>query len=182
MDVYIPLAIYIVIVSYFFRKKKNIAIFLTFIPFLIFWGTKVDLGSDYGNYLYKYEMQHDMPFYYFLMDALDGKFEPGFFFLLKVMPSFNAVVFITSLFLISSVFLFFNEFIPKYSIYLALILWVFNSSIFNMFSAMRSSFVIGFFLVEKIEVLMRIRSVTSLLLLHRVLLRLFWTMALISVL
>lgn len=147
MDFFIPLIIYIVIVSIIFRKRKWWVFLLAFIPLILFWGTKVELGSDYGNYLLKFERQHEMPFYAFLLDALEGKFEPGFFFLLKLMPSFNAVVFVTAAFLILSVCIFFEEFIPKYSIPLALFLWLFNSSIFNTFSAMRSSLVIGFFLL-----------------------------------
>lgn len=147
MDYYIPLILYILIVSILFRKKKWLVVVLTMAPLMLFWGTKVDLGSDYGNYLMKYERQHDMPFYGFLLNALEGKFEPGFFFLLKIMPSFNSVVFVQASFLIVSVYIFFNEFLPKYSLHIALFLWLFNSSIFNTFSAMRSSFVIGFFLL-----------------------------------
>ena len=147
MDYYIPLIIFVVSISYLLRRKKWAMIALTLIPLVLFWGTKVDFGPDYGNYLFRYERQHDMPILGFLLDALEGKFEPGIFFLNKIMPSFNAVVFVTSLFLIGSVYFFFNEFIPKYSFPLALFLWLFNSAIFNTFSAMRSSFVIGFFLL-----------------------------------
>lgn len=147
MDYYIPLIIYIALVSLFFRKKKNMAVVLTVIPLVLFWGTKVDFGPDYPNYLYKFETQHDMPISWLFIEALRGKFEPGFFLLLKIMPSFNSVVFITSTFLILSVYSFFNEFVSKNTLYLALFLWLFNSSIFNTFSAMRSSFVIAFFLL-----------------------------------
>lgn len=147
MDYYIPLIIYLVLVSLIFRKSKWASILLTIVPLILFWGTKVDFGPDYDNYLFKYDRQHDMSIYGFLLDAMEGKFEPGFFFLLKLMPSFNAVVFVTSAFLIISVYYFLNEFVPKHLFPLALFLWLFNFSIFNTFSAMRSSFVIGFFLL-----------------------------------
>lgn len=147
MDYYIPLIIYIVIVSAIFRKRKWASIVLTIVPLILFWGTKIDFGPDYSTYEFWYDRRHDMPILGFLADALEGKFEPGFFFVLKFMPSFRAVVVVQAVFLIVSVFIFFNEFIPKYSLPFALFLWLFNSAIFNTFSAMRSSFVIGFFLL-----------------------------------
>ena len=147
MDFYIPLILYILIVSTLFRKKKWISIVLTIVPLVLFWGTKVNFGSDYFTYQFWYDRRHEMSVNEFLLDALEGKFEPGFFFLLKLMPSFNALVFLQATFLIISVYIFFNEFIPHYSLPLALFLWLYNSSIFNTFSAMRSSFVIGFFLL-----------------------------------
>lgn len=147
MDFYIPLILYVFIVSIFFRKQEEILIVLTLVPLLLFWGTKVNLGADYVSYLYKYETQHDMPIVWLMREALQGKFEPGFYFLIKIMPSFNALVFVQALFLIVSVYVFFHEFVPKYSLSLALFLWLFHSNIFNTFSAMRSSFVIGFFLL-----------------------------------
>lgn len=147
MYYYILLVVYIIIVSLLLKKRKWLMYVLTFVPLLLFWGTKVDFGPDYDNYLFKFNRQHDMPIYGFLMDTLDGKFEPGFFFLIKIMPSFDGVVFASTLFLLLAILVFFDEYIPKQSFPLALFLWLFNSSIFNTFSAMRSSFVISFFLL-----------------------------------
>ncbi len=150
MDIYLLLAIFIVFVSIIFRKKKWLIFALTFIPLLLFWGTRLDFTPDYYSYLYKFEAQHDMPIYGFLFDAMEGKFEPGFFFLIKIMPSYNAVIFSTTLFLLLCIYIFFNEFVPQYSFPLALFLWLFNNSIFNTFSAMRSSILMGFFLLAVI--------------------------------
>lgn len=147
MDIYIPLIIYIVLVSTFFRKKKWLMFALTFIPLLLFWGTRLNFTPDYDSYLYKFEAQHDMPIYGFLLDSMGGRFEPGFFLLIKIMPSYDALIFATTLFLLLSVYFFLNEFLPKYSFPLAMFLWLFNGSIFNTFSAMRSSIFIGFFLL-----------------------------------
>lgn len=147
MDYYIPLILYILLISLFIRKKEILLIVVTIVPLILFWGTKVNFGSDYENYLFKYERQHLISLSEYLLYATEEKFEPGFFFLIKIMPTFDSVVFTQALFLILSIYIFFKEFIPKYSLHLALFLWLFNSSIFNTFSAMRSSFVIGFFLL-----------------------------------
>lgn len=150
MDFFIPLVIFLILFSFVFRKKKWLPFVLTMIPLILFWGTKVDFGPDYLGYQFKYDTQHNASINVFLSEALQGKFEPAFFLLLKVMPSFNSMVFLQATFLIVCVYLFFYEFLPKYSLPLALLLWLFNSSILNTFSAMRSSFLIGFFLLAVI--------------------------------
>lgn len=144
---YITLAFYIVFVSVFFQKKKKLLFLLTFVPLILFFGTRVDFGADYETYLQDYELQHDWTLSKYLISFMGGKFEPGFFFLIKICPSFDSLIFVCTALVLVPVAIFFYEFIPKGLFPLAFVLYLFNPSIFDSIIAMRSGIVIGLFLL-----------------------------------
>lgn len=146
MNVYIFLALYILFVSVVFQKK-NLLFILTFVPLLLFFGTRVGMGVDYDTYMAKYELQHDWDLARYLLSAAGGKNEPGFFLLLKLLPSFNALIFLCSALILVPVAIFFYEFISKGYYPLAFVLYLFTPRIFESFIAMRSGVVVGLFLL-----------------------------------
>lgn len=144
---YLILSVYIVFISFFFQRKKILLILLTFVPLLLFFGTRVDMGVDYDGYLEQFELQHDWSFDQYLLSFLGGKFEPGFFLLVKLFPTFNSLIFGCTALLLVPVAIFFYDFIPSKYYPLAFILYLFNPSIFESFIAMRSGVVVGLFLL-----------------------------------
>ncbi len=147
MDVYIPLALYIIAVSIFFREHKRIMLLMVFIPLLLFWGTREEFGADYFSYKDRFEYQHEWGLGTYIVYSLGGKFEPGFFLLMKLMPDYNSLVFICSLFYIIVLAIFFFELIPTKYYPLAFIMLLFCSSSFNAVHAIRSSITLGLFLL-----------------------------------
>lgn len=147
MNSYIPLAFYIVIVSLLCKRNKNLLFFLTFVPLLFFFGTRVEMGVDYEAYLLKYETQHDWSLAEYLFSVIGGKFEPGFFLLIKLLPDFNSLIFVCTALTLIPIVVFFYQFVPKQYYLLAIILYIFSPRIFESFIAMRSGIVIGFFLL-----------------------------------
>lgn len=146
MNVYIFLALYILFVSVVFQKK-NLLFILTFVPLLLFFGTRVGMGVDYDTYMQKYEMQHDWDLAQYLLYVAGGKFEPGFFLLYKFFPSFDWMIFGCTILVLVPVAIFFYEFIPKGYYPLAFVLYLFTPRIFESFIAMRSGVVVGLFLL-----------------------------------
>lgn len=147
MDIYIPLAIYILVVSFYFQRKKVLLTILTFVPLFLFIGTRVGLGVDYDSYETRFSIQHDYDFATYVLANIDGKFEPGFFLLMKVAPDYNSFVFITSFIYVLSVAIFFYKLLPGRSYFLAFALWLFYPFFFESFVAMRSSLALSFFLL-----------------------------------
>lgn len=147
MDVYIPLVLYILFISLFFPKRKLFLTFLTFVPLLLFIGTRVGFGVDYDGYEADYNLLHDYDFATYVLANIDGKFEPGFYLLIKLMPDYNSLVFITSFIYVISVSFFFYNYLPGESYFLAFLLWLFYPFFFESFVAMRSSLALSFFLL-----------------------------------
>ena len=125
MNVYIPLALYILFISLFFSKRKLLLSFLTFVPLLLFIGTRVGFRVDYEGYEVDFDILHDNDFVTYFLANIDGKFEPGFFFLIKMMPNYDSLIFASSLIYIISVSLFFYKFLPGESYFFAFLLWLF---------------------------------------------------------
>lgn len=144
---YIFLSLYFVLVSILFKRKKNLLFILTFVPLLLFFGTRVDFGADYDSYLEQYDRHHDWSFDQYIFSFAGGKFEPGYFLLEKIFPSFNSLIFACTVLLLVPVAIFFYEFIPKEYYPLAFILFLFNPGIFDAIIAMRSGVVVGLFLL-----------------------------------
>ena len=147
MDIYIPLALYIFLVSFFFQKKKNLLFILVFVPLLLFFGTRVDFGVDYETYLQRFELQHDWDFDQYKSYAMGGKFEPGFWWLIKVFPNFNSLVFFLAMLILVPLAILIYEFIPPKYYPLAFLLYLINPRNFESFIAMRSGVVVGLLLI-----------------------------------
>lgn len=144
---YLILSLYIVIISSVLRNKKNVLFFLIFVPLILFFGTRVDMGVDYQGYLEQFDRHHDWSFEQYVSSYMGNKFEPGFFLLEKLFPTFNSLVFACSFLCLAPLAIFFYEYIPKNYYTLAFILFLFNPKIFDSIIAMRSSIVIGLFLL-----------------------------------
>lgn len=147
MDVYIPLAIYVLIVSVLFRNNKKLMFVMVSIPLLLFWGTREDFGADYSSYKSKYEYQHDWDLNTYLLSVLGGKIEPGYFLLMKMAPDYNSLVFICALIYSIGLFWFLYEFVPKRYLTLAFIMFLFCTSSYLAVQTMRSSITLSLFLM-----------------------------------
>ena len=147
MDFYIPLAFYVLIVSIFFSKNKKIMFLMVFVPLLLFWGTRMDFGVDYSSYKDKFEYQHEWDIMTYLVSVLSGKFEPGYFLLMKIAPDFNSLVFICALIYTIGLVIFFYELLPSKYCTLALFLFLFFPLSYQAVQTMRSSITLSLFLM-----------------------------------
>jgi len=147
MDVYIPLSLYVIAVSIFFRKNKKILFLMVFVPLLLFWGTRVDFGVDYSSYKEKFEYQHEWDIMTYLISVLNGKFEPGYFLLMKIAPDFNSLVFICALIYTIGIVFFFYELLPAKYCTLALLLFLFFPLSYQAVQTIRSSLTLSLFLM-----------------------------------
>lgn len=147
MDVYIPLALSILLFSLLFSNRKLFLTLLAFVPLLLFIGTRVGLGVDYDNYERIYNYQHDLDWQTYLIANIDSKFDPGFFLFLKLSPDYNSLIFFSSLIYVLSVAFFFFKLLPGKSYFLAFVLWLFYPLFFESFVAIRTSLALSFFLL-----------------------------------
>ena len=151
MDIYIPLALYIIAVSILLREHKKLMFTMVFIPLLLFWGTREDFGTDYFSYRSRFENQHGWDFGTFFLSVIgEGKLEPGFFLLTKLVPNFNSMVFICSLIYTTGIAFFFYKFVPQKYYPLSFVLLLFSPIAYNAVYIMRSSITLSLFLMAYI--------------------------------
>lgn len=166
MDVYIPLAIYVIAITFIFREHKKIMFFMAFIPLLLFWGTRLDFGADYTSYRDKYNYQHEWDFGTYIFFALGGKIEPGYFLLMKLAPDYNSLIFLCSSIYALGIILFFYKYVPNKFYTLAFIMFLFCSSSYLVVQTIRSSLTLSFFLmacIAKMNNKMKLAYVLALL-------------------
>lgn len=142
---YFILTIYVLLISLIKFKNRKLQLFLCFFPFFLFIATRIGWTADYYNYENMFLEQHFWSWRDYLSLSND-KFEPGFFLLIKSLPSYRALLIFTSLFYTLAIFLVFYKYIPRKYYFLAFILWFYNSTFFESFAAVRSSIVIAFFI------------------------------------
>lgn len=147
---YLILSLYIILISVAFqnkKKQKKLLFILVFVPLILYFGTRIDMGVDYEDYYEQFYNHKDWTFSHYLMIYSGEKFEPGFFFLEKLFPTFNSLIFACTLLYMIPLAIFFYEYIPKKYYALAFVLFLFNPKIFDSIIAMRSSIVVGLFLL-----------------------------------
>lgn len=142
---YFILTIYILVISLIRFRNIKLKLLFCFIPFFLFIATRVGWTADYYNYEDMFLEQHSWSWTeYFLFSS--NKFEPGFFLLIKILPSYRALLFVVSLIYSSSIFLIFYKYIPNKYYFLAFFLWFYNPTFFESIAAVRSSIVIALFI------------------------------------
>ena len=141
------LAFYIIIISLCKFKSKNKQLLVCLVPLFLFIATRIGWTSDYFAYEDMYDMQHDWTFVDYMFTMMDVKFEPGFFLLIKLCPSYRFLVVIVSACFIFAIFLIFKNYVPSKYLFVVFILWFFNPNFFSSISAMRSNIVISLLLL-----------------------------------
>lgn len=142
---YFILTIYVLLISLFKFKNRKLQLFLCFFPFFLFIATRIGWTADYYNYESMFLEQHFWSWRDYIFFSFN-KFEPGFFLLIKSLPSYRALLIFISLFYTSAIFLVFYKYIPRKYYFLAFVLWFYNPTFFESFAAVRSSIVIAFFI------------------------------------
>lgn len=142
---YFILTIYILLICLIRFRNLKLKLLLCFIPFFIFIATRVGWTADYYNYENMFLEQHDWSWTDYVFYSFN-KFEPGFFFLIKTLPSYRALLVVVSLIYTSSIFLLFYKYIPEKYYFLAFFLWFYNPTFFESIAAVRSTIVLAFFI------------------------------------
>lgn len=153
---FLILTIYVLIISLLKFKNNKLQLTLCFLPVFLFLATRVGWTADYYNYEEMFELQHSWSWNDYLVFS-SSKFEPGFFYLIKILPSYRFLLFVVSLIYICAIFLFFYFYIPKRYYFLAFILWFYNPTFFESFAAVRSSIVLALFVFAVISKLKGMR-------------------------
>lgn len=151
---YFIIAFFTLIVSTANFRNRKLQLVICFLPWAVLIAGRVDWTSDYPNYDAMFDERHYWDWIKYLAIAAVTRFEPAFFVLLKYLPSYRALIIFQSACYIGILYWFFYKFIPPKTYPLAFILWMFNSTFFESFAAMRSTFVVILFIcavVQKIE-------------------------------
>lgn len=127
-------------------KNRKAQLFCCFLPWFILIAGRENWTADYSNYELMFEERHDWDWEQYFYIALNTRFEPAFFALIKYLPSYRWLIIVQSFLLTCSVFFLFYKYIPPKTYPLALILWIFNSTFFESFAAIRSTFVVVLFI------------------------------------
>ena len=151
---YFIIAFFTLIISVVNFRSRKLQLLICFLPWAVLIAGRVDWTSDYPSYDVMFDERHYWTWIRYLATAAVSRFEPAFFALLKYLPSYRAVIIFQAVCYIGTLYWFFYKFIPPKTYPLAFTLWMFNSTFFESFAAMRSTFVIILFIcavVQKIE-------------------------------
>lgn len=127
-------------------KNRKFQLFCCFLPWFILIAGRENWTADYSNYELMFDERHNWDWEQYFYIALNTRFEPAFFALIKYLPSYRWLIIVQSFLLTCSVFFLFYKYIPPKTYPLALILWIFNSTFFESFAAIRSTFVVVLFI------------------------------------
>lgn len=127
-------------------KNRKFQLFCCFLPWFILIAGRENWTADYSNYELMFDERHNWDWEQYFYIALNTRFEPAFFALIKYLPSYRWLIIVQSFLLTCSVFFLFHKYLPPKTYPLALILWIFNSTFFESFAAIRSTFVVVLFI------------------------------------
>lgn len=158
MNIYIPLGLFLLLICYFHRNNpyKSVKAFIFSMSVMaIFGAIRYNMGADYLSYMQDFENVHGYGFdnfYYYI----PSRTEPGFIFLLSIIPSFFAFVIVLTIAwhaLISYVCV---KFIPSQFLWLTFFLLLFDEHfIIQNYVALRSSIVCCLFMLAFLCLLKR---------------------------
>ena len=139
------------IISLFFSlikfKNRKLQLLCCFLPWFILIAGRENWTADYFNYEQMFDERHDWNWEQYFYIAMNSKFEPAFFALIKYLPSYRWAIIVQSFLYICAVFFLFHKYLPMKTYPLALFLWIFNSTFFESFAAVRSTFIIVLFIL-----------------------------------
>jgi len=158
---YFILLAYILVICIIPIKSSKVKLLLCFIPFFLFFASRVDWTPDYYNYEELFYQIHDNKQY-----SIDSNIsEYGFKFLCIILPSYRSLIWVITLLYTSSLYLLFYKFIiRKYWLVAFIILFVNHQFLLGTISAMRSCVVASLFIFALHAKLNRLKIIPFLLL------------------
>jgi len=140
---YFILLAYILVVCIIPMKNNRAKLLLCFVPFTLFFGSRLEWTSDYFNYEELFNKIHDNKMYLFEINIS----EIGFELFCAILPSYRSLIWVVTILYSLSLFMLFEKYIvSKYWPMAFLLLFINHQLLLGTISAIRSCIVASIFI------------------------------------
>lgn len=159
MDVYIPLGLFLALISYIARnstKSQKFVFGFVFLPLLVFSAIRFGFGPDYFSYwdIWSNVRRSDVEGY----SGVGSSVEPMFLKFLQLFPKYTWFIVTTSVMLVSSYFFLFKKYVTLQYLWLVVLFLFFNNNcLLGNYVAMRTMicgclFIVAFHFLVKDDI------------------------------